>query len=133
MSFRPATLGDEKLFYALRLLDEAAGDQAGWRKGDMTTPDTHHKWFTARLVSCSVRMLVWNDGKTDAGTVRIETNGEVTFQAAHAKQTLLLNELRTYTGRSKMKFTVDKGDPKAESLERAGFVESPVRFFTHQP
>ena len=127
--FRPAAFADEQLFYAWRQRDES-GD---WWHGTPTDTFTHHDWFAERLNVST--LLVWLDNGKPAGCVRIDPNGEVAFQTARDRELELLDDLKDYADRvgRKLKFTVDLDDPKCESLWRAGFVESSVRFFAYRP
>ncbi len=130
MSFRIATAEDAEWFYRWRLRDEAAGALVGYWNGTRTTRAQHKEWFRARL-GYGI-LTVWEHDGKDAGCLRIEPNGETTFQAERHHEPLLLEDLKE-TAVGKLKFTLDLGDPRADTLEQAGLVESPVRFFTYRP
>ena len=111
MSFRPATVEDEELFFQWRQRGEAEAAAQGWWDGTRTTVETHHEWFLRRLYDAT--LLVWIDDGTDAGCVRIDSNGEVAWETTGARAVQLLEELKplavSHGGR--LKFTVHRDVP----------------------
>jgi len=132
MSFRRATPADEDFFWQWR---EAAEAQP-WYEGRGTTRAEHHAWFVDRL--SRITMLVWErmDYGGPVGIVRIDSNGELAFEASHLLMPAMLRELlphATYYG-GRFKVTLDKDDKaKAKALKQAGFREYPVKFFCYRP
>ncbi len=129
MSFRPATADDEEFFWAWR----QQAEQAAWYEGPPTDRDEHHAWFEDRV--SRVMLLVWLYKGKRTGIVRAESNGEIAFDTSPKLAVAMLEEFRPYAAwyDGRLKATVDRGDPKGDALEQAGFTESPVRFFTYRP
>ncbi len=134
MSFRAATKHDESLFFRWRQAEEARGSTGGWWIGTPTTETRHHAWFRDRLKR--VKLLVWSYGSWgEVGIARIDSNGEVAFACPKQWQADLLEDIKSYaiTCGCRLKVTVDAGDDAhIAALDQAGFVESPVRFFTYR-
>jgi hypothetical protein len=127
MTFRPATVHDADHFWQWR----QQAEQAPWYIGQRTTYDTHLEWFLNRL--SKITLLIW-ESLLGTGIVRIESNGELAFDATNPRAMLeeLLPYAEMYGGR--LKVTVDDGDTvKQRALEQAGFVEYPVKFYAYRP
>jgi len=82
-------------------------------------------------------MLVWErmDYGCPLGVVRIDSNGELAFDAHPDLLPAMLRELMPqavyYGGR--LKVTLDKDDrAKARALKAAGFGQYPVKFFCYR-
>jgi hypothetical protein len=130
MTFRPATIDDEDFFWYWR----ERAEFAYWYGGAKTTREQHGEWFRTRLDR--ITMLVWErPDRGPAGIVRVESNGELAFDAQPSLMVRLLEEFKPYASDfGRFKVTVDDGDKtKARALKAAGFVESPVRFFCYRP
>ncbi len=129
--FRPATVDDEEFFWYWRERSE----RAHWYDGPKTTREQHGDWFRDRLDR--VTLLVWE--RTDyggpSGVVRVDSNGELAFDAHPSLTVWMLEELKPLASElGRFKVTVDRGDKaKARALEDAGFREAPVRFFGYRP
>ncbi len=114
--FRAATMDDAHMLYEWRRAAELAVDYPR-----PTTYDAHCEWLRERIDNPSVRILIWGD---DEGTVRIDSNGELTFHAAVHEVAVEMLEAATayadeYGGR--LKVTLDPGDLGIYALCEAGF------------
>ncbi len=115
--FRPATIDDADLLYQWRLKDETQPFYPG-----ATTPAEHRAWLTARIDNPLVKILIWEENGQPAGTVRIESNGELSFHHTGNPDEMLKAATAfaaDYGGR--LKATFDEGDPKGRGFDRAGF------------
>jgi hypothetical protein len=131
MSFRPATHGDAFILYAWRARDEAGNDYPR-----RTTLEQHQAWLDDRIGCPLVDVLIWEERGWPTGMVRIDSNGELAFnaetdQTAHDMLSAALHHAGRYGGR--LKATLDTGDPKALQLERAGFQAHPSIFLAYRP
>ncbi len=130
MSFRAATTDDEGLFFGWRQASELEGRAEGWWRGTQTGTEEHHRWFLEHLRTST--LLVWMDPE-DAGVARIESNGEVQFEAAESLQVKLLEDLKPFADHyGRFKMTLDEGDPKWQALETVGFRQYPARFYVYR-
>ena len=127
MSFRPATLDDAYILYRWRKADELEPVYQGTK----TTPGKHIVWLQQRLDNPLVRILIWERNGQPAGTVRIDSGGELSFHAQDP--TTAVKMLRAthryaqdYGGR--LKVVLDQDDGRNEILVRAGFLEYDARF-----
>lgn len=133
MTFRQATLDDEGFFWHRRVVDERKGQEGGWYLGQITDKEEHHRWFVSRLTGAT--MLVWLRDGLPAGTVRIDSNGEVAFSARPNVVVDMLVALKLYAAGygGRLKVTVDSGNrPAVLALHAAGFEEYEARFFCHR-
>ncbi len=134
MSFRPADEQDEEFFLHWRLRAENHGREGGWWDGEPVTPQAHHEWFIRRLRQAT--MLVWYYDKRPAGAVRIDSNGEVAFDAHPWLTAKMLEELKPYAAEygGRLKVTVDRADAEtSKKLRAADYREYPVRFHAYRP
>ncbi len=129
--FRAATTEDEGFFYTWRQQAELEGRALGWWKGTRTGTEEHHRWFLEHLRTST--LLVWLDDGLEVGIARIESNGEIQFEAGGFERGLLADLLPFAAHYGRFKMTIDEGDPKAEALEAAGFQCYPARFYVWRP
>jgi hypothetical protein len=134
MTFRQATVDDEELFWYWRNQNEQNGRAGGWWPHAFTTREQHCDWYLSRLGR--ITLLVWEPDGHPEGIVRVDSNGELAFDARDGLAAAMLEELRPlaeqYNGR--LKAVVDIGNTAASrALHAAGFREHPVRFYTYRP
>ncbi len=126
--FRAATMDDAQLLYDWRLEAELAVDYPR-----LTTYDAHLLWLQDRIDNPLVRILIWGLGE---GTVRIDSNGELTFHADDDDVAVAMLQAATayadeYGGR--LKVTMDPGDLRTYALREAGFDFYPSMFLCFKP
>ncbi len=137
--FRDADLSDIETLWRWRNEAEVEGLRGGWYKGSLTTLSEHETWFLFRLNR--VEMLVWEEAGVACGTVRIDSNGEVSFYVPKVFRAsgVAVRMLKALLGRAdefggRLKATVDEDNGFAAlSLAQAGFRPFPVRFFAYKP
>ncbi len=130
--FRVATTDDEEFFYSWRQRAERLGRAQGWWHGTATEQDTHHRWYLEHLRTSTLLVWQWDNG-AQAGIARIESNGEVQFEAYKPDEQPLLEDLKPFADHyGRFKMTLDEGDPKWEALEAAGFRQYPARFYVYR-
>lgn len=131
MSFRPATMDD-----AQRLYDWRRGHETGgWYRKPPTSFHQHAHWLEQRIDNDLVEVLIWEEDGAAMGSVRIDSNGELAFDAhIGCNVGAMLREAATYARfyGGRLKANVDADDPRAAFLERAGFMEYPVRFLAYK-
>lgn len=131
MSFRDATMDDAPLLYRWRREHEVGG----WYRKPPTSFHQHSHWLAQRIDNPLVEVLIWEEDGASMGSVRIDSNGELAFDAhigcdVGAMLKAAAVYARFYGGR--LKANVDDNDPRAAFLERAGFSEYPVRFLAYK-
>lgn len=128
MTFRQATLEDATTLYHWRLQDE----QEPWWQGQPVTADQHRRWLTERINTPLVTILIWHENEQPAGTIRIDSNGELAYHATNPHAAVqMLTAARQYASRygGRLKATVDQSDrTRIEQLRQAGFERYPTQF-----
>lgn len=137
--FRDATLKDVSLLWRWRNEAEREGMNGGWYQGSFTTPGEHRKWFLR--VQGRTMILLWDEGEGPLGTVRVESNGEVSFfvPVVFRSSGVTLRMLRAILERAdgfggRLKAVVDEGNSEMwMALRAVGFREYPARFLAYKP
>ncbi len=136
--FREARLEDTALLYRWRLEAEREGSDGGWWQGTPTTLLTHTRWLERNLGV--VTLLIWDENGEPSGTVRVESNGELSFHVPkplrkQVTRRMLLSAKRLSDDHGgRLKATVDASNYEAwMALLDAGFVEFPVKFLCYRP
>lgn len=133
MSFRNARLDDSSLLYDWRLRQEAQP----WYESKPTEYDDHCRWIRRQIESADTHLLIWEEFDQARGTVRIDSNGEISFYSPDDAVALrmLAEAMKTFTHfyGGRLKAAVDVGDPRAELLQRAGFTVYPATFLAYKP
>ncbi len=126
--FRAATMNDAGLLYAWRIKAELAVDYPR-----PTTYEAHLAWLGDRIDNPLVRILIWG---ADEGTVRIDSNGELTFHADDDDVAVeMLKAAVIYANEygGRLKVTADPGDLRIHALREAGFDLYPSMFLCVKP
>jgi len=131
VSFRNATLDDAPILYSWRRQAESKR----WYKGRKTTAAAHLDWLARRLNNPLVRILIWQNGVTPAGMVRIDSNGEIAFHAVDDDTAVrMLKATHVYASQygGRLKATVDRGNPDRKLLAHAGYRDYPAAFMAYK-
>ncbi len=132
MTFRTAQISDTNLLLQWRHQDESAD----WYEANPTKHYEHKEWLWQRLNNPLIRILIWEEASVPVGTVRIDSNGELTHhaendQVAERMLRAVHDYAHHYAGR--LKVTLDADDPRAAQLEAAGFTQYPARALIYKP
>jgi hypothetical protein len=133
VSFRAATIRDAGLLYRWRCESE----QQPWWAGTRTSYGDHLRWLVGRHANPLVKLLVWEEDGEPVGTVRIDSNGEVAFDAMTGEAAgRMLEAVHEYAAGygGRLKASVDQADrDKIRLLQAAGFEKFPVAFLAYRP
>lgn len=130
MILRPATSGDEDLFFQWRQDDEAG---ARWWEGERVEFANHLCWFRERVDNAVVGLWVAEHHGVPVGSARIDSSGEITVDVAkdHRGRGFGVEIIRNVSrqaiwrfGHQRVKAMVDDSNLAAmRAFEKAGYVD----------
>ncbi len=132
MTFRTAQISDTQLLLEWRHQDETADHY----HGPTAKHYEHKEWLWQRLNNPLIRILIWEEAGIAVGTVRIDSNGELTHHAqtddvAERMLRAVHDYAQHYAGR--LKVTLDADDPRVDQLLAAGFTQYPAQALIYKP